>query len=214
MPGLSQLISATTTTLEEILQDYHDKIDIVFRQPGSIDALNQAAQTWSDTVENMVSNVAGTLQPGQLQAQDDWKGIAAAAYKTTIPAQINALGVVKTTANQISTSLTTVANALNSFYTALKVTLAAFLGALVTAIAACCTVVTAPEGLVVLATFAGGCLVAIGEEMSALATLANAANTTNMTIAQALNDNTNLRNGKWPVSKSDLSDAHGGWQVA
>jgi len=186
----------------------------VLSEPGSIDALNDAAQYWSTKVENVVSGVAGTLQPDQLQAPNDWTGMAANAYKATIPVQTSALGTLKTAANQMSTQLTSMANALNSFYTALKVALASFVVALIAAIAACCTVVGTPAGIAALIIFGGACVTAIGAEITALVNLANAANTTNTNIAQTLNDNTNFPNGNWPVSTSDMSDDHAGWQVA
>jgi hypothetical protein len=83
----------------------------------------------------------------------------------------------------------------------------------VEAIVACCTVVGTPAGIVALVTFGGACVTTIGAEITALVNLANAANTTNTTIAQTLNDNTNFPNGNWPVSTSNMTDDHGGWQV-
>lgn len=214
LSDLIQPIKDAVNTFDQSLQDFWNHINTVLSEPGSPDALNRAAQAWTNQVENIVTSVAGTLSPDQLQSGNDWTGIAANAYKATIPVQTSALGAIKTAANQMATSLTTMANALNSFYTALKVALASFLVAIVAAIAACCTVVGTPAGITALITFAGACVTAIGAEIKALVDISNSANTTNTTIVQTLNDNTTFPNGSWPVSTADMSDDHGGWQVA
>lgn len=214
LSDLIKPIQDAVDSLNRLLKEFWNKLNTVLSEPGSIDALNQAAQDWSTKIEGVASSVAGTLQPDQLQATNDWSGDAASAYKATIPVQTNALGAIKTAANQMSTSLTNMANALSSFYTALKVALASFLVALIAAVVACCTVVGTPAGITALIVFGGACVTALGAEITALVNLSNAANTANTTIAQTLNDNTYFPNGNWPVSAADMSDDHGGWQVA
>lgn len=213
LSGVVDTIKNALNALNQKLQEFWDQVNKFFTEPGWPPALKQAAQAWENHVSSTVSNIAGTLTTDQLQAENDWQGQAANAYKSTIPSQDNALNAIKTIADQINTSLNNIANAIVAFWVAIGAALLTFVVGLVAAIAACCTVVGTPAGIGAAATTVGVVLALVTAAIIALTTYINGVNSEQTTLTQKLNDNSTFPNGRWPVSTSDMSNDHGGWQV-
>lgn len=212
---LSDLISGIeddVKNFEQKMQEFWDQMNEFLHERGSATALTQAAQVWLQQVSTPAGNLAGKLSPNILQAEDDWSGDAANAYKNTIPAQDSALEAIQKIANQINTSLTNIASAIGSFWTAIYIALGALAVGLVGAIAACCTVVGIPAGIAAVVGVVMAVGTAITAAISAVTGIVNSAKAEQVQLTQQLSDNSNFPNGQWPVSTSDMSDDSGGWQ--
>lgn len=212
---LSDLVSgieADVKDLEKKLQDFWDQMNEFLHERGSSSALTQAAQVWLRQVSTPVGDLAGKLSPNILQAEDDWTGDAANAYKNTIPAQDSALAAIQKIANQINTSLTNIASAIGAFWTAIYVALGLLVVGLVGAIAACCTVVGIPAGIAAAVGVVMAVAGAVTAAITAITGIVNSAKAEQVSLTQQLSDNSNFPNGQWPVSTSDMSDDRGGWQ--
>jgi predicted PurR-regulated permease PerM len=213
LSGVVDAIKDAVDKFNQKLQEFWTQVEKFFSEPGSPSALKQAAQAWENTVSKVISNVTGSLSTDQLQAENDWQGQAANAYKSTIPSQTAALNSIKGIADQVNTSLNDLAGAVIAFWVAIGAALLTFIVGLVGAIAACCTVVGTPAGI---AAAVGVIAVVLGLVTTAILTLTsylNSVSAEQASLGQKLNDNSTFPNGKWPVSTSDMSDDHGGWQV-
>lgn len=195
------------------LQQFWDKVEQFISEPGSPSALKQAAQSWENSVSKVISDITGTLSTDQLQAENDWQGQAANAYKSTIPSQTAALNSIKGIADQLNTSLNNLGNAVIAFWVAIGAAFLTFVVGLVAAIAACCTVVGTPAGVGAAATTIGVVLALVTTAVLALVSYLNSVSSEQASLTQKLNDNSTFPHGKWPVSTADMSDDHGGWQV-
>jgi uncharacterized protein YukE len=213
LSGVVNAIKDAVNKFNEKLQEFWNKVEQFISEPGSPSALKQAAQAWENSVSKVVSNLTGTLSTDKLQAENDWQGAAANAYKSTIPSQTAALNSVKGIADQLNSSLNNLAGAVITFWVAIGAALLMFVVGLVGAIAACCTIVGTPAGI---AAIVGVIVVVLGlitTAILALTSYLNSISTEQASLGQKLNDNSTFPNGKWPVSTSDMSDDHGGWQV-
>jgi uncharacterized protein YukE len=208
IPVIEQGIEA----LEQKIKEFWDQVNEFIHERGSSSALTQAGQIWQQQVATPAGNLAGKLSPNIMQAEDDWTGDAANAYKNTIPAQDSALTAIQKIANQIDTSLTNIASAIGSFWTAVYAALAAFVVGLIGAVAACCTVVGIPVGIAAVCGVAGVIIAGITAAVMAITGIINSAKAEQTQLIQQLSDNSNFPSGQWPVSTSDMSDDHGGWQ--
>ncbi|HKN95848.1 MAG TPA: hypothetical protein VJX10_01930 [Pseudonocardiaceae bacterium] len=213
LSGVVDAIKEAVAKFNQKLEEFYTKIRQFFAEPGSPSALKQAAKAWENNVSKVVSDVAGTLSTDQLQAENDWEGQAANAYKSTIPSQTAALNSMKGIADQLNTSLNNLANAVIAFWVAIGAALLTFIVGLVGAIAACCTVVGTPAGIAAAAGVIGVVLALVTTAILTLTSYLNSVSTEQSSLVQKLNDNSTFPNGKWPVSTSDMSDDHGGWQV-
>ncbi|HEX3647950.1 MAG TPA: hypothetical protein VHV49_05945 [Pseudonocardiaceae bacterium] len=213
LSGVVNAIKDAVDAFNQKLRQFWNQVEQFFAEPGSPSALKQAAQAWENTVSKTISNVTGTLSTDQLQAENDWQGQAANAYKSTIPSQTAALNSVQGIADQLNSSLNNLAGAVIAFWVAIGAALLTFIVGLVAAIAACCTVVGTPAGIAAAAGVIGVVLALVTTAILTLTSYLNSISTEQSSLAQKLNDNSTFPNGKWPVSTSDMADDHGGWQV-
>jgi uncharacterized protein YukE len=206
-------IQDALNTLNQKLRQFWAQVEEFVREPGSPAALKSAAQDWENNVSQVIGNITGTLTTDRLQAENDWHGQAANAYKSTIPNQNTALTALKDVTDQINTSLDNLSNAVIAFWVAVGAALLTFIVTLVGAIAACCTVVGTPAGIAAVIGVVAVVLGLITTAVLALNSYLDSATAEQTALNQKLTDNSTFPGGKWPVSTSDMSDDHGDWQV-
>lgn len=131
-------------------------------------AVGRAKDGWLDEVASPAGQIAQTVSPGQLLADDDnWKGQAANKYRTRAAEQAETIAALR---DEIATTMT---NSLGQLKTAMIVLYGAIIGvfavlisAIVGAIAAAATVVAIPAAI---ATIIGAGIVAIAGLVAAFA---------------------------------------------
>lgn len=198
-----------TRALDEI-QGYTDA-------PGSPRDLEAVGAFWAGQVQPVISAINGDLTLDNLAADDVWKGLAATAYRTAIPAQGIAAENIRAACPELNTAFTDLAGAVRTFWTAIGVALLALAVAVIAAVAALVSGGAALLGaaaalLVAVATFVGALLVAT-------TTMTNAASSTEAVLENRLGNNTGLPNGgRWPRSTrvsgdASFRDGHSDWQL-
>jgi hypothetical protein len=174
--------------------------------PGAPWALYAAGEAWTAQVGAGVAALAGLATLDEVRADDHWQGVAADAYRNTLPRQRDALVAVKTATDELHDTLSEVGSGIIAFWAAVAVALGLLVLGLVSAIAAIAGVATA---LASPALATGALAAAIGFIGSAnlalidhLATLLAAT----VTLEQRLAGDEPFPGGSWPRSTADLSD--------
>jgi hypothetical protein len=206
VPGfLSHLIEPIKQGLDQLrqkLQEFWDRVNQLFEQPGNSDRLKEVGNQWVDGVGNPAGDIAGDIALTQLKANVEWTGRAAEAYKALVPAQGNGLNSIKLLANQIKSSLTSLANSIDSFWTAMTCALVGFAVAIVGAIVAACTVVGIPAAIGVIITAVGACLALITVAVTSLQSHVHTIEAEQATLKQKVHD----LGTTWSKSSTEISD--------
>ncbi len=206
-PGLGHLVDPIRHGLEalgSVVRDFWDQVSRLWEQPGDSDRLKQVGERWVTDVGNILGDVAGTIGLDKLRTDTEWEGRAANAYHVTVPPQAAGLNAVKDIANQLRTSLTSLANSIDMFWIAIGFAFGAFLIGAVAAIAAACTVVGIPVAIGALATAAGTSLGLVAAAVVALESHTNTIETEQTAIRQKVRD----LGSTWAVPNTRaLSDA-------
>ncbi|MGP4019342.1 hypothetical protein [Saccharopolyspora sp. 5N708] len=137
------------------VQEFWDRVQQWRQQPGDATVLRVKSEIWASAVANPIGDVAGDVALEKLDANVDWTGRAAEAYKAIVPAQADGLTGVKDLALQIRNSLNSLANALDAFNMAMIIAVGVFIVGAVGAIAAACTVAGAGAAVGAIASAAG-----------------------------------------------------------
>jgi len=174
--------------LQQKAKEFWDRVNQLIDQPGSPDRLHQVAADWLDKVGNPVGDISGDVALDKLQANLDWEGRGAEAYKATVPAQVGGLNSVKDLANQLRNSLDNLANGIETFWVAMGVAGGVFLVGAIGAIATACTVVGIPAAIAAIATAAGVSIGLVTTAILSVMSLVNTISTEQNTIAQKVHD--------------------------
>ncbi|PKW14980.1 hypothetical protein [Saccharopolyspora spinosa] len=188
--------------VKQKIQEFWAKIQQAWNQPGNSAGLRLKAEMWASGVANPIGDVAGDVALHNLDANVEWTGRAAEAYKAIVPAQADGLTGLKDLALQIRNSLNSLANALDAFKLALYVAIAVFIVGVVGAVAAACTIVGAGAAIGAIAT---GVSVAIGlitAAITAVNSYLDVIETEQTALTQKIRD----VGSTWSRSDRDLSD--------
>jgi hypothetical protein len=204
LDGLDRLVEQ----LRRLAGDVYDRLRAMLATPGDPVALWHTADRWLTGVAAPVSARAGTFTADWMHADNRWDGPAAAAYRSTLPPQHDALVRTHDIAGATAGSLRDVATAIVGYWAAVGtalVALAAQLAAAATATATPLSVMPgAAAGVAAVAEFltiAAGVAAALGHELD---TVLHA----QRTLLAQLSDGTAFPAGHWPVSAAaDLTDA-------
>jgi hypothetical protein len=188
--------------LSKKIQEFWDRINQAFEQPGDSDRLREVSNKWATEVGDKATEISGDIALQKLKANIEWTGRAAEAYKALVPAQGSGLTSVKLLAMQIRTSLNSLANAIENFWIAIKVAVAAFIVGAVGAIAAAATAVGAALAIGALAFAAGVSIGLVGTAVAAMTSFTQTIHTEQIAIKQRVTD----LGDKWSRSDQDLSD--------
>lgn len=206
VPGaLTQLIEPIQRGLQQLQQklaEFWDRVNQLFEQPGNSDRLKEVGDSWANSIGNPVGDTAGDISLEKLRANIEWTGKAAEAYKAMVPAQGESLSGIKNLAIQLQNSLTGLANAIDSFWTANLIALGTFVVGVVGAIAAACTVVGVPAAIAAIATAAGVSIGLIATAVNTMNSLVDTIETEQNSIKQKIQD----LGSEWSKSNADLSD--------
>ncbi len=174
--------------LIEKITELRDRYDQFKRQRGDADRLRQVGTAWVEQVGDVLGDVAGTIALDKMRTNVEWEGAAARAYAATVPPQSQGLNAVKDIANQMRTSLNSLANSIDAFWISMIVALTTFAVAAAGAIVAACTVVGVPAAIGALAGGLTAVIGIIGATVMALESHTNTIETEQNAIMQKVHD--------------------------
>ena len=97
LPGMfGDELREALARLCRMFDDAMRELAALMAQAGSPTALRAAGAVWSGEIGGMVSRLAGLATLNGIRADDHWSGVAAEAYRNTLPAQQSALATATT----------------------------------------------------------------------------------------------------------------------
>lgn len=187
----------------EKVREFWERLQQFWDQPGDVDGLKQVADQWSNDVSSPIGDIAGDIGINNMQANVEWEGRAAEAYKALIPTQGESLNGIKDISDKLNSSLHSLADSIDSFWLALKCAFAVFTVAAIGAIAAAFTVVGIPAAIATIATAAGASIGLVVAAVTAVNAHVDTINTQQRSIKQATDD----LGDQWKTSETDMTDA-------
>ncbi|WP_198319343.1 hypothetical protein [Actinopolyspora erythraea] len=145
----------------------------------------------------------GGISLNNLRTSREWNGRAAEAYRDLVPSQADGLGEIELFAEQLRTSLESLANSIETFWLAVKSAFVVFVVGAVGAIATACTVVGIPATIGAIATAVG---VSLGLVITAVTALNSHVNTIEPQQS-ALNEKIHDLGTEWAKTNAELSDS-------
>jgi uncharacterized protein YoxC len=174
--------------LSEKVAELWDHVGHLIDQWGDPDRLKQVGEQWVTQVGNVLGDIAGTVGIDKLRTTVEWEGRAARAYHSAVPPQAAGLNAVKDIANQMRTSLTALANAIESFQLTMWFAWGSFGVGAVAALMAAASVVGTPVGIAALSGACGAAIALISTAVLAMQAQVNTIETEQMTIMQKVHD--------------------------
>lgn len=183
-------------SLMDKITEVFEPLVFILSNLGSPSTVTSTGDAWSSQVGAPVSARVGTAEPGALAVDDSWKGSAASQYGQQVPRQKSALQGIKTQfTDGISGALKDVANAIQFFFGAMVVAIAAWIAAIITALASSATIIGIPAGILIAvgagAAF-GAAFWGAGENLKSQCRAAKSL------LEQRLAENTGYPGGSWP----------------
>jgi hypothetical protein len=180
------------------------RMDTMLQAAGDPGALRRAGAAWVDDIAGPVSRLAGVVSPNLMEGDDRWTGIAADAYRNTLPAQQAALVAIHACAVEVDVALNDLATAVVKFWVSVAVACLGLVVALAGAVASVATVVGAAAGLELAIAGLSALVTAGTAALSSLTdiitdTAANAA-----ALERRLSDSTAFPLGAWPRSTTEI----------
>jgi phage-related protein len=202
--GIAHVLEEIPKKLEEFGKWMWDLIT----NPGVPWTLWSHGNEWSGApIAGKVSNLISKATADETRADDAWTGVAADAYKNTLPRQHDAMRAIVTSAQQIDDGLAQMAIAIGALWLAL---LSAIISAVVEFLAesaAASTGVGAPPAAAGAAGTTAKLLAIVSAALDAfVAFIAYKTLPVLKQLAHNLTDNGPFPDGHWPRSTTDLSD--------
>jgi hypothetical protein len=198
-------IRAGVAELQRVFSEKATELGDLLAYAGDPVALRSAGTAWATGVGSVASRLAGMSTLNSTRADDYWTGLAATAYRNTLPAQQAALTAITSTGDEIDATLTDLANAIVNFWVAVSVALLGLGVALIAAAATAATVVGAPvgAGIGIAALVAFG--IALNSTISSITEITNSAATRSAELQRRLFNDTAFTGGAWPRSTTPIS---------
>jgi hypothetical protein len=184
-----------------------DHLREIVARGGDPAALRRTGAVWAVRVGGTASGVAAVSTPVISRVDDRWTGVAADAYRSSLPAQHAALLAIKSTGDDVDAALTDLANALTTFWAEISVALANLVAALFAAAVSATTAVGAPTAVAFALAALGIFAAAAKSTISALTAVATNAAARAAQLERRLSNDAAFPAGGWPRSTTDLTDA-------
>lgn len=194
--------------LREKMQEFWDRLTDFLTNRGDPDKLKQFADEWRESIGNRIGEIAGDIKLTQMRSNIEWEGRATEAYKTIVPPQSEGLEGIKSLAIQINTSLKSLANGIEDFWTAILIAFGTFVVAIAAAIIGAVTVVGIPAAIAAVLVAVGACVALITTAIVSRDAVEDTIKAEQDTIAQGTQD----IGTQWTKSKTSMSDP-GDWEA-
>lgn len=179
------------------LAEFWAKVTELWNLRGDPDALERAANEWTQRVGGPVSQRAGFADSGALRTDDTWDGTAAENYRQTLPAQQGAMSTVKSMTDSIASALMSLRTGILTFWIGAGTAVVALIAGILGAITATGTIIGAPAGVVIGAGAVASAVVAI---IGGVVLLNAQASDANSSLVRVLNEGPDYPGGRWPTA--------------
>lgn len=208
LPGaLADRVVAVLNRFNDLLSQFYREVGEFVTEPGWPPGLFSARDEWVSKVGARASELVSTATLDETRSDDYWQGVAADAYRNTLPRQKEALTAIKAVTDDIADALTNIGWAIYTAWAALAVAVATFVAELLTEAGAAATGVGAPPAAAAASGSAVKVVTLVGAIIGGLVyyltTLSGECNNLN----QRLGENNAFPSGRWPRSTTNLSDA-------
>jgi hypothetical protein len=180
------------------------RMDTMLQAAGDPGALRRAGTAWVDDIAGPVSRLAGVVSPNLMEGDDRWTGIAADAYRNTLPAQQAALVAIHACAVEVDVALNDLATAIVKFWASVAVACVGLVVALAGAVASVATVVGAAAGLELAIAGLSALVTAGTAALSSLTDITTDTATNAAALERRLSDSTAFPLGTWPRSTTEI----------
>ncbi|MCO1657418.1 hypothetical protein [Pseudonocardia humida] len=168
-------------------------------------ALRRYGAVWANEIGAAASRAGAFATFNGVAADDRWSGVAADAYRFTLPAQKDATTAIKAAGDEIGAAFEELANAIASFWVAIGVAVAGLVVAIVSAAVSAPTVVGAPIGIGLVAAGLTAFATAGTFAWTALTDITNESAARSAEIERRLSNDTAFPGGVWPRSTTPIS---------
>lgn len=188
--------------IRQEMQEFWDRLNQFLTNRGDPEKLRAYADDWRESIGNRLGDMAEDIKLYRLRSNIEWEGSAAEAYKAIVPAQSEGLEGIKSLAIQINTSLKSLANGIEDFWTAILIAFGMFVVAIAAAIVGAATVAGIPAAIAALLTAIGACIALIHTAITQRDSLEDMIKTEQDTIAQGTVD----IGTEWAKSSTSMSN--------
>ncbi len=168
-------------------------------------ALQNAGAGWATNIGGTAGSLAAVTTLNGVKVDDYWVGMAADAYKNTLPAQAGALTAIKAAGDELNSTLTELANAIGRFWIAIGVAVLSFVVGIATAVAATETAIGIPVGISLGLGVAAGLGAGVKSAIDALTDIATDSATRATALGNRLANDVAFPRGSWPRSTTPIS---------
>ncbi|PRY46465.1 hypothetical protein [Umezawaea tangerina] len=188
---LEHLVAPVTRSLQAVALGVDELLGLCGKlhdECGDEDRLREVGLDWVARVGDATKRIADDIAPERFRSPVEWTGRAARAYQLSVPPQVAGLNAVSDIANQMRSSLNTLANAVEAFKMAMAFALAGFAVAAVAALAGAMTVVGAAPATAAVATAIGVSLALLGAAIPAMRAHVNTVKSEQTQLQQRIHD--------------------------
>jgi hypothetical protein len=209
LSGLPDLVGGgLREAVAQLRQVFDDAVGLIvgpLTYVGDPVALQNAGAAWAIDIGGTTGALAGVPSLNGAKVDDFWTGMAADAYKNTLPAQAAALTAIKTAGDELSSTLTELANGIGRFWIAIGEAVLSFVVGIGTAVAATETGIGVPVGVGLGVAVAGGLGVAVRSAFDALTDITTDTATRATALGNRLANDVAFPRGAWPRSATPIS---------
>jgi hypothetical protein len=209
LPWLGPLADDVQSLLQkfvDLVQKFFSEVGKFFTQWGVPWTLYAHGQTWTNEVGARASALVAQADAGHIVVDDAWDGVAARAYKDTIPQQSKALAGIKAATDELDDALMKIAGGILAFWMGLAAVLAPYVVEMVTAALIALGVVTAPEAAAGAGISTAKMIALLTALVAGTITYLTALWTQMKDLEQRFNNNDPFPADHWPRTTADLSN--------
>lgn len=210
--GLAAVARAEVADLRRSFTGVVAQLGGMLAAAGDPDALRVVGAAWIDDVGAPVSRLVGVASDNVMETDDHWTGVAADAYRATLPAQQTALAAIVATCLEVDATLGDLAAAITDFWIAIGTACLGLVLALAGALGSAATVVGAPAAAGIALAGVGALIAAGSSALSSLSAITTTATARGAALDRRLADSSAFPLGAWPRSTRGISTAARDWQ--
>jgi hypothetical protein len=182
-----------------------DWLDDLLLTAGDTTALRRAGAVWVDRIGATASGLAGVASLNIARVDDHWTGVAADAYRNTLPAQQAALAAIAFTSGEVDATLNDLASAIVRFWVSIGTACLGLVVALAGALGPAASVVGAPVATGMAIAGVGAMVTAANAALTILTDVTTAAAARSAGLERRLATDPAFPLGAWPRSTTDIS---------
>ena len=181
------------------------RLDHLIATAGETTVLRRTGSAWVDGIGATTSRLAGVAALNITRVDDHWTGLAADAYRNTLPAQQAALSAITFTSHEVDATLNDLASAIVRFWVSIGTACVGLVVTLAGALGSAGTVVGVPLATGIALAGVGALATAGTAAISNLTDITTGAAARSAELERRLATDTAFPLGAWPRSTTEVS---------